>query len=214
LGNDDSLDSEDSSDEEEDSFWEIPDLSEGSAWNLERLHNLKISTGDDPRKNELWADGLEILKRHHSNYGEERPQNLQLIWWEFPPESWEAIRDGSFMNFLIPPDGHLEPNLPMTAEESAVATKFVDELIRLRILVPSEDLQGNCPLFCVANPHKPGAYRCIADAKAGGQNACIGKDPVYLVRTEDILPRLYTGGWSAVADASKHFHNYKTRKNE
>jgi hypothetical protein len=42
----------------------------------------------------------------------------------------------------------------------------------------------------------------------------MGKDPVYLVRTEDILPKLYTGGWSAVADASKHFHNFKTRKNE
>jgi hypothetical protein len=42
----------------------------------------------------------------------------------------------------------------------------------------------------------------------------MGKDPVYLVRTEDILPRLYTGGWLAVADASKHFHNFKTLKGE
>jgi hypothetical protein len=212
--NDDSLDSEDSSDENDDWLWETPDLSEGSAWNLERLHNLKIAICDDPRKNELWEAGLEILKRHRSNYGAEGPQCLQLIWWEFPSESWEAIRDGSSMNFLITPDGHLEPNSPMTDEEKAVATKFVDELIRLQILVPAEKLQGNCPLFCVAKPHEPGAYRCIADAKSGGQNVCMGKDHVYLVRTEDILPRLYTGGWSAVADASKHFHNFKTRKDE
>jgi hypothetical protein len=42
----------------------------------------------------------------------------------------------------------------------------------------------------------------------------MGKDPVYLVRADDILPRLYTGGWSAVADASKHFHNFKTWREE
>jgi hypothetical protein len=99
-------------------------------------------------------------------------------------------------------------------EECTVATKFVDELIRLRVLVPAEELEGTCPLFCVAKPHEPGAYRCIADAKAGGHNQCMGKDPVYLVRAEAILPRLYTGGWSGVADASKHFHNFKTRKDE
>jgi hypothetical protein len=69
-------------------------------------------------------------------------------------------------------------------------------------------------LFCVAKPHEPGAFRCIADAKAGGQNAWMGKDPVYLTRAEDILPRLYDGGWSAVADASKHFHNFLTKAEE
>jgi hypothetical protein len=80
---------------------------------------------------------------------------------------------------------------------------LADELIRLKVLVPADDMQGNCPLFCVEKPDEPGAYRYIADAKAGGQNSCMGKDPVYLVRAVDILPRLYTGGWPAVADAKR-----------
>jgi hypothetical protein len=96
-----------------------------------------------------------------------------------------------------------------------VACKFVDKLIRLRVLVPAEgELKGNCPLFCVEKPHEAGAYRCIANAKTGGQNACMGRDQVYLVRSEDILSHLYEGGWLAVADASKHFHNFQTRKEQ
>lgn len=50
--------------------------------------------------------------------------------------------------------------------------------------------------------------------KRGGQNACMGKDPTYLPRAPDILPRLYTGGFSAVADASKHFYNFPTHPEE
>ena len=50
--------------------------------------------------------------------------------------------------------------------------------------------------------------------KHGDQNACIGKDPVYLSEKETILPRLYPGGYSAVADASNQFHNFKTKPSE
>jgi hypothetical protein len=42
----------------------------------------------------------------------------------------------------------------------------------------------------------------------------MGKDPVFLTRSEDILPRLYDGGWSAIVDASKHFHNFRTKLDE
>jgi hypothetical protein len=158
VSSDDSIGSDTSTEDKDDWNWSVPNLSEGNAWNLERLQNLKFAIQDHPRKDELWSEGLEILKRHRSNYGEDGPQTLQLIWWEFPPGIWEAIRYGSSMNFLIAPDGHLEPNLPMTEEEQVVATKFVNELIRLQVLVPAKNLQGNCPLFCVEKPHEPGAY--------------------------------------------------------
>jgi hypothetical protein len=42
----------------------------------------------------------------------------------------------------------------------------------------------------------------------------MGKDPTYLPRAPDILPRLYSGGYSAVADASKHFYNFPTKAEE
>jgi hypothetical protein len=46
--------------------------------------------------------------------------------------------------------------------------------------------------------------------KKGGQNSCIGKDPVYLTQKRTILAQMYTNGWSAVAHASKQFHNFPT----
>ena len=49
------------------------------------------------------------------------------------------------------------------------------------------------------------------DFKAGGQNEAVGKDPVILNRVDTILPLLYTGGYSAVLDASKFFYKFETR---
>jgi hypothetical protein len=42
---------------------------------------------------------------------------LQLIWWEFPSESWVAIREGSSMNFIITPEGEIKPNAALNEEE-------------------------------------------------------------------------------------------------
>jgi hypothetical protein len=93
------------------------------------------------------------------------------------------------MNFLIAPHGELELNAEKDNEERAVAGRFVDELRSLGILLPATEalLRANCPLFCVDKLHQPGDKRCIADCKQGGQNQCAGKDPVYLVRSEDML---------------------------
>jgi hypothetical protein len=177
-------------------LWETPDLSKDGDWYQARVQSLKAAVAELPSVPKLYEEGLEILRIHRSNYGVNGATELQLIWWEFPRESWSAIRDGSSMNFLITPGGALQPNAPMKEEEREVACKFVDKLIRLRVLVSaSEELKGNCPLFCAEKPHKPGAFRCIANAKTGGQNACMGTDPVYLVRSEDILLHLYEGGW-------------------
>jgi hypothetical protein len=119
------------------------------------------------------------------------------------------------MNFLITPEGELVLNSVMDEIEQEAAGRFIDELIALGILLPAQGpLLANCPLFCVDKANQPGQKRCIADMKRGGQNACIGKDPVYLSQKETILPRLYPGGYSAVADASKQFHNFKTKPSE
>jgi hypothetical protein len=61
---------------------------------------------------------------------------------------------------------------------------------------------------------QPGKKRCVADAKKGGQNNCMGQDPTFLVPNDEILPQLYEGGWSAITDASKQFHNFPTRPDE
>jgi hypothetical protein len=104
-------------------------------------------------------------------------------------------------------------NSDMTPEEAAAAGKFIDELTSLGALRPATDeLKANCPLFTVDKPD--GGKQCIADMKRGGQNACVGKDPVYLTSNETIFPLLYPGGASAVADSTKHFHNFRTRDDE
>jgi hypothetical protein len=103
----------------------------------------------------------------------------------------------------------------MDEESKLAAGIFVDELKSLGVLVPAtKELKANCPLFCVDKPFQPGAKRCIADMKSGGQNLCMGKDPVYLVQSGDILPHLYPGEYSAIADVSKHFHNFITHPAE
>ena len=201
--------------EDEEWTWEAPDLLPGSAWYCERVTSLRRAVKGLSESARYYNEGLEALRIHRENYSESGPKRLQLLWWEFPPEHWEALREGSSMNFLITPEGALELNANMDAEERAVAGRFVDELIKLGVLLRAVGrLRANCPLFCVDKPNQPGEKRCIADCKRGGQNKCAGKDPVYLVRSEDILPHLYEEGWSAVADASKHFHNFKTREEE
>jgi hypothetical protein len=61
---------------------------------------------------------------------------------------------------------------------------------------------------------QPGQWRVIADMKKGGQNQAIDRGPVYLPRVDTILPHMYTGGWSAVVDASKFFYQFKTLLSE
>jgi hypothetical protein len=53
-------------------------------------------------------------------------------------------------------------------------------------------------------------WRVIADMKNGGQNAHIGKDPVFLYQPEAILSQLFAEGYTAVADASKFFYQFPT----
>jgi hypothetical protein len=117
------------------------------------------------------------------------------------------------MNFLSEPTKGVTPNAPMTEEQIDIATEFIDELWSIGVfeLIPDgHEMKGNAPLFTVPKPGQPGQWRCIADMKSGGQNQHIGKDPVHLPRATRILEKLYTGGWSAVVDASKFFHNFPT----
>eukprot|EP00978_Attheya_sp_CCMP212_P015031 scaffold38640_cov53-Attheya_sp.AAC.1 len=105
----------------------------------------------------------------------------------------------------------------MTPEETTVAAEFVDELIGLGIIVslPAyQEMKATTPLFTLEKSTQPGQFRVLANMKEGGQNAYVAKDPVHLYSGADILTRMYTGGWSAVADASKYFYSFPTREDE
>jgi hypothetical protein len=78
----------------------------------------------------------------------------------------------------------------------------------------TEALIANCPLFCVDKAYDSDQKQCIANCKEDGQNACIGKDPIYLIQKETMLMRLYRGGWTGIADGSKQFHNFPTHPSE
>jgi hypothetical protein len=196
--------------------WEVPDLREGGEWFKARVKSLQKAIQGLPNQDELYTAGLESLAVHRGNYTKDGPKFLQLLWWEFPPEHHEALREGCRMNFLILPSGELKLNAKMDEGERKAAGKFVDELEALGVLEEAKgELKANCALFCVdKGPKQPDEKRCIADMKQGGQNDCIGKDPTFLVQSDDILPHLYPEGWTAIADASKYFHNYKTHPDE
>jgi hypothetical protein len=196
--------------------WHVPDLCEGGEWFQARVQSLEKAIAGLPNREDLYQGGLDALALHRRNYTDDGPQHLQLLWWEFPKEHHEGLREGFRMNFLVTPEGELQLNSKMDDSERKIAGKFVDELESLGILAEAQgELKANCALFCVdKGPKQPDEKRCIADMKKGGQNACIGKDPTFLVRSEDILSHLYPGGWTAIADASKYFHNYKTHPDE
>ena len=190
--------------------WEVPDLRPGEEWYNDRVHSLKAAVQELPDSDRLFSEGLEALEVHRDNYTDDGPKRLQLLWWEFPREHQEAVRCGSSMNFLILPDGELVLNTKMEGPQLEVAAKFVDQLIELGVLEEHNAILANCPLFCVAKAGQPNEWRPIADMRRGGQNQCIASDPVYFQRGHDILNGLYAGGYSAVADQSKYFHNYIT----
>jgi hypothetical protein len=71
--------------------WEAPDLKEGCVWYLAWIESISkpVSTLADP--DHWYKDGLKCFERHQTNYTEKGPQHLQLLWWEFPCEHWEAL---------------------------------------------------------------------------------------------------------------------------
>jgi hypothetical protein len=68
--------------------------------------------------------------------------------------------------------------------------------------------------FCLPKPGQPGQWRVLSDMKRGGQNSGIGPDPTVFPKTGVILDQLYSGGYSAVVDASKFFYNFPTKLEE
>ena len=195
--------------------WTLPDLRPNQPWYRRRYGNLRRIVKQYPledREKMLW-EGKQDLHRHRNNYGPEGPQHLQLLWWEFPPEHWETLRVGCSMNFLKDPVAHLWDNSTTSPSQMEAGVAFVEELIALGVLelAPDDDpIMANAPLFVLPKPGQPGQWRVLANMKDGGQNAAIGSDPVYLPRVDTILPHMYTGGWSAVVDASKFFYQFPT----
>ena len=195
--------------------YEMEDLSPNGEWYQDRIRSLKQAIQGRPDAPQLLAEGMEALDIHRGNYTEEGPKYLQILWWEFPEAQREEARLGSSMRFLIDPGTSLVANPLMTAEQTQVVETFVNELMELGVLRKSErELRRVCPLFVVPKLGQPGQWRCIADMRRGGQNDCCSLDPIYLPSVHDILPHLYSNGWSAIADASKYFHNYQTLPSE
>jgi hypothetical protein len=188
-------------DDAEEWEWEVPELGPGSPWYADREANLREAVKDTTDPDQCYRDGLECLRHHRTNYTAAGPQRLQLLWWEFPRDHWTALREGCHLGFLISPKGELKLNGALTNEEREVAGRFVDELIGLGVLQEAtEALIANCALFCVDKAYDSDQKRCIANCKEGGQNTCIGKDPVYLIQKEMMLMRLYRGGWTGISD--------------
>jgi hypothetical protein len=193
--------------------WEPPDISQGSPWHMDRVYNLLDACKGLKESLRHFDEGLLALDRHRQNYGG-KITYLQILWWEFPCERWSELRDGCSMNFLVEPEHNSAPNSPMDEVQTQVAAEFVDELIGLGILrkpTPDQPVLAKGPMFCLEKPGQPGQWRILANFKAGKQNEAVGKDPVFLNRVDTVLPLLYSGGYSAVIDASKFFYQFPTR---
>jgi len=200
--------------------WSPPSIAAGSKWFYKRCTNLFRAARQYPgREIELVNQGLVDLDTHRSNYDAEgpKPTHLKVLWWEFPREHWDPLREGCRMNFLTLPQCKLEPNGDMDEEQQAVAVKFVDELVDLHVVgrpPPGTNILATTPLFVLPKEGQPGEWRVIANMKVGGQNEGAVGDPVYLNRPLHILEQMYAGGWSAVVDASKFFYQFPTHPSD
>jgi hypothetical protein len=199
--------------------WGPPDLSENGSWWTTRISNLQSAATSYPGPELIVEDGLRLLTIHRNNYNAAGPDPkwLQLLWWEFPEEHWEDLRVGARQNFLQTPDPRIQPNAPMDANMTQAAADFVDELLSLGVLRDIEEGQSilsNAPLFVVPKEGQEGQWRVIADMLRGGQNECVGQDPVFMPRVSHILDQMYTNGYSAVVDLSKFFYNFPTHADD
>ena len=121
------------------------------------------------------------------------------------------------MNFLEPPEAGIRPNGEMDEEARVVAGEFADELMDLGVLQAPEaefPVLSNAPLFAIPKAGQPGEYRIICNMKEGGQNEVVSGDPVYLNRPAHILSQLYSGGYTAIVDASKFFYQFPTTRED
>ena len=194
--------------------WAPPPIHEGSRWFWARCSNLFRAALRYPgREVELVNRGLRDLDIHRGNYDRHgpKPTHLKVLWWEFPPEHWDDLREGCPMNFLVTPMHKIEPNGEMDTGQLVVAGQFVDELMDLHVVgqpPPGVVIRATTPLFSLPKDGQPNQWRIIANMKVGGQNEGAVGDPVYLNRPMHILEQLYEGGWSAVIDASKFFYQF------
>ena len=121
------------------------------------------------------------------------------------------------MNFMSAPTGPLEENSSKTPDGMNVAAAFTDEILDLGVIAPvpaGMKLEAVGLIFCLKKLSQDEQWRLLTDMKRGDQNEHIASEPVHFFRPHDIRGRLYTGGWSAVIDASKYFHNFKTREDK
>jgi hypothetical protein len=180
-------------------FWKPPDLREGHAWHQQRMTNLRKAAESFPDPTSVVEEGILALNTHRKNYTEDGPEakKLQLLWWEFPREHWQPLREGSRMNFLREPKAFIHDNGNMNEEPTLEAGEFTDELLDLGVIqTPKEGriILTMAPLFVVPKEGQEGQWRVIANMLEGGQNECISGDPVFLPLGSDVHGWIFGGG--------------------
>jgi hypothetical protein len=80
-------------DPSEDEFvaWTLPNLEKGGQWYRDRWESLTAAVKGRPDAEQLLAEGDIALDFHRENYTKAGPKRLQLLWWEFTSEHWEAL---------------------------------------------------------------------------------------------------------------------------
>jgi hypothetical protein len=129
--------------------WKPPDLREGGVSLNNRMSNLKKASGSFEDPASVIDEGIEAINVHRQNCTKDGPEakRLQLLWWEFPKEHWQPLRDGGPMNFLQEPEPMIHDDAAMDPEETRVAAEFAEELLDLGV-VQTPTCPDDCTSFC------------------------------------------------------------------
>lgn len=121
------------------------------------------------------------------------------------------------MNSMDNPTAGVKETQDLKEEARNITTKFVDELISLKVLClpsPYITVVNTFPLFLVSQSAHFGQHRTIGKGKQGGQNDVCVADSCHMTSPDHIVPCSYTSGFSTKLDLSNFFHLVLTQKDE
>jgi hypothetical protein len=108
--------------------WAPPDLSLDSPWNLRQIQSLHTALQRIGKQDAVhYNQGLFDLAAHQSNYDAYGATltTLRILRWQFPPEHWTALREGSSMNVMVTPPSIPPVSRQWTALEQQVRVEFM-----------------------------------------------------------------------------------------
>ena len=166
-----------------------------------------------PRDLRAWtAHGLALIANSFHGIGDDasffEAHCVSLLWWNWRPHLWEALREGQRLPLSAPPPRCFKPNAP-TADHPNVDREF-RRLIRLGYLegpFKAGDRELHCVNAVLGVPKKdsPDKPRMCVNMTGSGVNGGMDEVKFLYPSFDDCVDLVYPGAWLAKVDLTDGF---------